>query len=80
MRSRAKTSRAMSGASSQDAQVDYLPDTVGLLVSLYPGLPPDLRDPLYCQYCLGSALTSTVLFVTAMEMLCAGMSSPQGDA
>jgi len=46
-----------------------LATTLGLLASLWFVYLQAFIIGSYCQYCLGSALTSTILFVTAMEML-----------
>jgi uncharacterized membrane protein len=46
-----------------------LATTLGLLASLWFIYVQAFILHSYCQYCLGSALTSTILFVTAMEML-----------
>ena len=42
---------------------------IGLLASLWFVYIQAFVIHSYCQYCLGSALTSTILFVTAMEIL-----------
>ena len=46
-----------------------LATTLGLLASLWFIYVQAFILHSYCQYCLGSALTSTILFVTAMEIL-----------
>jgi len=43
--------------------------TLGLLASLWFVYLQAFVIHSYCQYCLGSAFTSTVLFITAMEII-----------
>jgi uncharacterized membrane protein len=44
--------------------------TLGLLASLWFVYLQAFVIGSYCQYCLGSALTSTILFVTAVIIIC----------